>query len=788
MLHHGDQTHMKTITVATQSELLAALKTAQGGDIVLLADGNYGDIELKNDYASTVTIKAVNHGGAEFGNLALVGATNITLDGLQFTKGLGAKDFSSGIAIVNSEITGTLYMREVDDLKVDNVEVSGGQFGVIFNSVRNFSLTNSHIHDSVEDLVRITTNSYNGLIENNVIANTTGGRPLHPDIIQFFGNNGKTPHDITIRGNLLYDDTKVGETNAQGIFLSDPRTMGGYKNILIEDNLIRTNSPNTIYIDGGQENVVVRNNTLMPGLGDGGAFIRLATKSGFDNSGTTIEGNVAKLLLDETKSSDISDNHFYGRNADLAKLFSGTDYTSWESYVPKEGSVIDFGTDLGAQLRLLSLLKEATSMVRPDVGMPPPLPQPLPETLSESLPAPKPSPVLEAVLPGLGQQNALYVQGTVAELRGWGNDFVKVDHTKAMAIDTGSISLTFNADQTTWVRGILSKDAKGLGDSVSAWIDKGRLIVRFEDGEKTITFTQPGIEANRDYKLLLTFDEEKVKVWLDDTLVGEATADVDLSHNSNDIVIGAFNGRSSAGTTDGVRDFFDGTISDVMIHGKVLTPAELAAGGISAAKVAPPALSPVYAQNEGVNLRGWGNDFVKVDHTKAMAIDTGSISLTFNADQTTWVRGILSKDAKGLGDSVSAWIDKGRLIVRFEDGEKTITFTQPGIEANRDYKLLLTFDEEKVKVWLDDTLVGEATADVDLSHNSNDIVIGAFNGRSSAGTTDGVRDFFDGTISDVMIHGKVLTPAELAALDSDVHLNSLSGFHTAAFSSGGILS
>ncbi|TGD41029.1 hypothetical protein EEB11_19505, partial [Pseudotabrizicola sediminis] len=68
------------------------------------------------------------------------------------------------------------------------------------------------------------------------------------------------------------------------------------------------------------------------------------------------------------------------------------------------------------------------------------------------------------------------------------------------------------------------------------------------------------------------------------------------------------------------------------------------------------------------------------------------------------------------------------------------------------------------KVWLDGTLIGEAAADVDLSQNSNDLVIGAFNGNSAAGTTDGVRDFFDGTISDLTMYDTVLTPAELAAL------------------------
>ena len=551
---------MVTIKVQNQADLLAALKVAKGGDTILLANGNYGAVTLTHDFASKVTLKAVTEGGAIFDTVKLSGVTNLALDGITSNKNLAIEMGSKNVTVLNTDVKGGIYARDVNGLKIDNVETSGGQFGVLFNSVQNFSLTNSHIHDSVEDLMRITGNSYNGTIENNVVANTTGGKPLHPDIIQFFAAKGVTPHDITIRGNLLYDHTEAGKPPAQGIFLSDPGA-GGYKNILIEDNMIRTNSVNTIYINGGQENVVVRGNTLIPGLGDGGAMIRLAQKSGLDNSGTLVEGNIAKLLVDETKSSDLVNNHIYGRDADLAKLFSGTDYTSWKSYVPKEGSAIDFGSDFGAQTRFLSLLKEAAA---PDQSAVTAI-KPVVPIAADAVPA---APVIEA---------PVYKQAAVAELKGWGADYIKIGHTDDMEIDTGSISVTFNADQTTWKRGILSKDSLGVGDAVSAWIDKGRLMVQFQDGEKSINFSKAGIEAGRDYKLLLTFDEEKVKVWLDGSLVGEAKADIDLSKNGNDLLIGAFNGNSLAGTTSAVRDLFDGTISDLAIHGDVLTPAELAA-------------------------------------------------------------------------------------------------------------------------------------------------------------------------------------------------------------------
>lgn len=544
---------MATIRVTNQAEFLSALKTAAAGDTILLADANYGNVEIKNDYTSAVTIKAENALGAEFEALSLVGATNVSLDGLHTNGGLAVKSMSSGISVLNCDIDSVFYCRDVDGLKIDNVDVSGGQFGLLLNSVQNFSVTNSYIHEATEDLMRITGNSYNGVVENNVIADTTGGKPLHPDLLQFFGANGYTPHDITIRGNLMYDEAVVGQNAAQGIFLSDPNTSGGYKNILIEENMIKVNSPNSIYINGGQENVVVKDNVLMPGVGDGGAMIRLVGKAGLDNSGTTVDGNITKLIVDETKASTMGDNYVYGRDADLSKLFSGTDYTNWESYVPVEGSPIDFGSNYGPQTFLMEALSEIAG-VSVEEGALPPL-----ALLVEDTP------------------KLIYSNDDVIELRGWGNDYRSDAHTSAMEVDQGTISLTFNADQVKWDRGLLSKDSAGTGDAVSAWIHNGVLKVSVQDGEQTVVICKDGIVAHRDYDLTITFDEEKVQVWLDDALVGQADMDLDLSQNNQAMIVGAYNANSQAGTTDAIRSMFDGTITDVAMYDRAMTPEQLAA-------------------------------------------------------------------------------------------------------------------------------------------------------------------------------------------------------------------
>ena len=526
---------MTTIHVSTQEELLSAMKTASEGDTILLADGDYGTVTLKNDYVSSVTIQAENAGGASFEKIHLDGATNITLDGLSVEAGLSVKNNSSYIEILNVDINGILYLRNVDNVVIDNVDVSGGQYGILLNTVSNFSVTNSYVHDVTEDLMRITGNSYNGLVENNVIGDTHATKPTHPDIIQMFGANGVSPHDITIRGNLLYDIGEEGMVAPQGIFVSDPQGEG-YYNIIIEDNLINTASTNTIYINGGDNSVQVIDNTLVSRNG-GGGNIRLVSQTSEDG-GPTITGNVVNKLILETRSTEIDGNYVYGKygtNEDVSELFSGTDPSDWESYIPVEGSGIDFGSGYGAEERMLELLAEAAEADEATAS------------LSDQVDA--------VVVP-----STVYEHDTTVELKGKSGSYVTVEHQDSMAIDEGSISLSFNADVTSWKRGLVSKDSSGSGDAISAWIENGTLMVRFQDGEQTETISYAGIEHNTDYDLLISFDEDSAKVWLDDILIGEVGMDIDLSENTDGLVIGGFNGKSAAGSTDNTQYFFDGTM------------------------------------------------------------------------------------------------------------------------------------------------------------------------------------------------------------------------------------
>lgn len=345
------------VRVRNAAELREAL-SRPAVEVITLANGHYGELSAPAGFGRLVTLRAERRHGAVFDAIKLekvrgVGFRDIAVDG-----SLSIRGPSADVDIRGVQIKGTLYLRDIDRAVIHDNEVAGGKFGVILNSIRNFSLRHNTIRKASEDLLRITGDSAFGLVEYNIILDTVAVRPTHPDLIQFFGLEGYTPHDIVIRRNLLSDPDIKDHVTAQGIFVSDPRSAAGFRNILIEENLIRTRSTNTIYINGGQRNVIVRRNTLMPSSGDGGAIIRLVGKAGLGNTGTLVEGNVAKILLDETKQSRIGRNFIYGRNAPLAQMFSGpSGGTRWEDFMPVLGSELD-RSGMGARVFLEELQAE----------------------------------------------------------------------------------------------------------------------------------------------------------------------------------------------------------------------------------------------------------------------------------------------------------------------------------------------------------------------------------------------------------------------------------------------
>jgi hypothetical protein len=335
---------MAIINVSNSGQLSSALSGASGGDVILLADGDYGDLSISQDYASNVTIQSATEHGARFDVVKITGS-NVTIDGLSIN---GRFTIAGADHVTATNNIGTSW-NEV--LSSSHVVIAGNEFTntLSIEESTNFRIADNYIHGVAGDLIRVIGNSSEGVFENNVLWDMlpkkfADGTYIHADALQMFSTSKGTPHDIVIRGNYIYDDPATGDSGnlwGQGIFLGGPS--GGYRNIIIEENLIDTGSPNAISLYIGPEGNIIRNNTV---LGSGQISV-----NGGDSSGVQIYGNVAKDI-DARDGAVVGDNFIYATESDV---FQSGDGATWQGFLPKDGSAIDFGSSYGALARLEEL-------------------------------------------------------------------------------------------------------------------------------------------------------------------------------------------------------------------------------------------------------------------------------------------------------------------------------------------------------------------------------------------------------------------------------------------------
>jgi|GEM_PF-2877333 len=378
--------------ISTAQQLKDALAVVKGGEVLLLKDGNYGSLVISRQFPSYVTLRAVNLHKAVFSSIEINGSNKgfVHFDRIQ-SAGIRATNGAHHLKYTNSRFSSTVYFKTAADVIIDNnvIDVDGGLHALLMNSVSRFELTRNLIARAQEDLMRLTGDSDGGLILNNVFYDTmpqniptTANKCEynHSDGLQMFGVDGKNPRNLTIRGNYFYDDPSnnqvrpttcvSGQTgvrlNMQGFFLSDPQG-NAYENVLIEENFVYLGSANSIYINGATNNVVVRNNTLLPWTEGRGGSIRVVEKAGTTNKGLSLYGNTATSVSDETTSLSngikIHSNLIYDKSSTSSpmhrnNLFQGSGEGSrWQHFLPVAGSAVDFGSTYGSQKRLQELMQ-----------------------------------------------------------------------------------------------------------------------------------------------------------------------------------------------------------------------------------------------------------------------------------------------------------------------------------------------------------------------------------------------------------------------------------------------
>ncbi|WP_239479617.1 Ig-like domain-containing protein [Actibacterium sp. 188UL27-1] len=158
---------------------------------------------------------------------------------------------------------------------------------------------------------------------------------------------------------------------------------------------------------------------------------------------------------------------------------------------------------------------------------------------------------------------------------------------------------------------------------------------------------------------------------------------------------------------------------------------------------------------------------VSVAPNADLTLDEATISLFFEADTVSGVRGILSKDANGLdgGDHLRARIENGDLVVRFQNEQgDDVDLVVDDIEADQLYHLALSFGDDGAQVYLDGELVAsDAGMDMDWIDNAQYLHLGGDGSAQSSGSK-AVSNVFDGTLSDIAIYDQQLNANQIAQI------------------------
>ena len=304
---------MADILCATAAELTAALGVAKAGDRILLAGGNYSNVQLKNfAFDGTVTIASRDPGNpATLTGLTVTNSQNLSFQNLHL-------DFSSPWTVWNAQIVGSkniefsgmnihgsLNNNPGDDQSgilvkdSSNVRITGSEFqqldhGISLSNNTGITIDNNRMHDIRADGV-IAVATSNVQITGNAFTDFKPASGDHPDAIQFLtrGATAKA-HDITVSGNLI---TRGDGGIIQGIFITDQIGIG-YDRVTVTDNVVVGGMYNGIMVTN-TNGVVVTGNSVIA-YSDMGSYIRVN-----DSTNATVANNQA-MLFNLTGTSNVT--------------------------------------------------------------------------------------------------------------------------------------------------------------------------------------------------------------------------------------------------------------------------------------------------------------------------------------------------------------------------------------------------------------------------------------------------------------------------------------------------
>lgn len=292
----------RELLVRDGNALMAALASAQGGETIRLAGGQYGELLLipsrlpNRRFDPPVTLISADPANpAVFSKVDFREVAGMTLDGLVFDYRSvpGAKLFikpfnitkSENITIRNSLFDGDvargvnefsdgyatgfgLSLRGGTNIVVEHNEIRGFYRGLVSGGIEGLVVRANNLHSIRMDGMNFSS-VRDVLIENNYIHDFRRSPKAgdHADMIQFWTKGTRlATRNVTLRGNVLIAG-RDGST--QSIFMRNEEVDSGragdelfYRNMLIEDNVIVNGHLHGITV-GETDGLVIRSNTLL---------------------------------------------------------------------------------------------------------------------------------------------------------------------------------------------------------------------------------------------------------------------------------------------------------------------------------------------------------------------------------------------------------------------------------------------------------------------------------------------------------------------------------------------
>lgn len=444
--------------------------------------------------------------------------------------------------------------------------------------------------------------------------------------------------------------------------------------------------------------------------------------------------------------------------------------------------------------------------------------------------------------------------GTAVTLDG-DNDYVEVPPNTAYALEAGTISIRFNADNLNDQQSIFSRDSTHYdgGGHISAWLKSdGSVEVRLQsDSSNTYLRSEPGtVEAGDWAHVAFSFGPEGAALFLDGVQVDTDSYTGGLVGNDEPWTLGASQNRSGDGVATNLRDHFEGSIDEFALFDRQFDTEEMAelesegvtsferyqisggagddqliggagderlygdagddtikggagddrlyggdevgadavvlmhfedVGGTSADSSGN-ARDGLYRGGATPGATGWDgtgtavaldgtDDYVEVPPDSAYALDAGTVSIRFNANNLDDKQTIFSRDSTHFdgGGHLTAWLNTdGSIEVRLQsDSGNTFMQSDSGTVTAGDWShVAVSFGPEGAALFLDGARVDTDSYTGGITGNNEPWTLGASQWKSSDGAADNLQHFFDGAIDEFAVFDYQLETSEVAAIES----------------------